>query len=69
MTTSRSAEATPKSTRPESTEPAVQDFIKKFEKKWKDRTDCRKGYVVQVCKNYKKPKTPTTPAAPQQPQQ
>jgi foldase protein PrsA len=50
---------------------ALQGFIKKFEKKWKGRTDCREGYVVQVCKNYKKPKTSTTttPAAPAQPQQ
>lgn len=52
---------------------ALQGFIKKFEKKWKGRTDCRDGYVVQVCKNYKKPKTPTAPAGqppvPAQPQQ
>jgi foldase protein PrsA len=44
---------------------ALQTFIKGFEKKWKGRTDCRDGYVVQVCKNYKKPKTPTTPAGQQ----
>ena len=49
---------------------SLQKFIKDFEKKWKDRTDCREGYTVQVCKNYKKPKTPTTTApAQQQPQQ
>jgi foldase protein PrsA len=47
---------------------SLQSFIKKFEKKWKDRTDCREGYVVQVCKNYKKPKTQTAPPG-QQPQQ
>ena len=47
---------------------ALQAFIKKFEKKWKDRTDCRKGFVVQVCKNAKKPKTNTAPpgGVPQQ---
>ncbi|MGI8593704.1 MAG: peptidyl-prolyl cis-trans isomerase [Solirubrobacteraceae bacterium] len=47
---------------------ALQAFIKKFEKKWKDRTDCRDDYVVQVCKNAKKPKTNTAPpgGAPQQ---
>jgi foldase protein PrsA len=47
---------------------SLQKFIKDFEKKWKDRTDCRDGYVVQVCKNYKKPKTETAPPG-QQPQQ
>jgi foldase protein PrsA len=48
---------------------ALQKFIKDFEKKWKDKTDCREGYVVQVCKNYKKPKTSTTAPATTQPQQ
>jgi len=47
---------------------ALQAFIKTFEKKWKDRTDCREGYVVQVCKNAEKPKTNTAPpgGVPQQ---
>lgn len=48
---------------------ALQTFVKDFEKKWKDRTDCRKGYVVDVCKNApKKKKAPTAPpgAVPQQ---
>jgi foldase protein PrsA len=31
-------------------------FIDKFQKKWKSRTDCRKGFVVQNCKNAPKPK-------------
>jgi foldase protein PrsA len=35
---------------------ALNDFVKKFEKKWKDRTNCRKGYVVTMCKNAPKPK-------------
>src|SRR3954471_6112801 len=35
---------------------ALNNFVKKFEKKWKDRTNCRKGYVVTMCKNAPKPK-------------
>ena len=35
-------------------------FIKTFEKKWKDRTDCRKGYVTQDCSNAPKTSTATT---------
>jgi foldase protein PrsA len=31
-------------------------FVTKFQKKWKSRTDCRKGFVVQNCKNAPKPK-------------
>jgi foldase protein PrsA len=50
----------------------LNDFVKSFEKKWKDRTNCRKGYVVTMCKNAPKPKkgTQTTPpgAVPAQPQ-
>jgi len=41
---------------------ALQAFVKKFQKKWKGRTDCRKGYVVQTCKNA--PKQSTTSTAP-----
>jgi foldase protein PrsA len=33
-----------------------QKFITNFQKKWKSRTDCRKGFVVQNCKNAPKPK-------------
>jgi hypothetical protein len=29
-------------------------------KKWRARTSCRTGYVVEQCKEYKAPKTPTT---------
>ena len=39
---------------------ALQSFVKDFEKKWKGSTDCRKGYVVQVCKNAPKPKATST---------
>jgi foldase protein PrsA len=49
----------------------LSDFVKKFEKKWKDRTNCRDGFVIQMCKNAPKPKrTQTTPpGAVPQPQQ
>jgi foldase protein PrsA len=36
-------------------------FVKTFQKKWKDRTDCRKGYATSDCKNG--PKAATTAAA------
>ncbi|HEY4097908.1 MAG TPA: peptidyl-prolyl cis-trans isomerase [Baekduia sp.] len=36
-------------------------FVKTFQKKWKDRTDCRKGYATSDCKNG--PKVATTAAA------
>ena len=35
-------------------------FVKDFQKKWKDRTECRKGYQTQDCKNAPK-QTATTP--------
>jgi foldase protein PrsA len=39
---------------------ALDTFLKDFEKKWKARTDCRKGYVVASCKNAPKTSTATT---------
>ena len=45
-------------------------FIKNFKKKWQGKTDCREGYVVANCKQYKAPKgsttssTATNPSAP-----
>jgi foldase protein PrsA len=38
----------------------LQDFIKNFKSKWQKKTDCRSGYVVADCKQYKAPKTSTT---------
>lgn len=38
---------------------ALSDFIKNFKKKWQGKTDCRSGYVVADCKQYKAPKTKT----------
>ena len=37
---------------------ALDKFVKDFQKKWKERTECREGYVTQQCKNAPKP-TPT----------
>jgi foldase protein PrsA len=37
-------------------------FVKDFQKKWKDRTECQKGFATQDCKNA--PKQQPTSAAP-----
>ena len=39
---------------------ALDKFVKDFQKKWKDRTECRDGYVTQQCKNA--PKATPTPS-------
>ncbi len=39
---------------------ALAKFVKEFRKRWEGRTECRTGYVVQDCKQYKAPKTTTT---------
>ena len=52
----------------ENQQKALDKFIKSFQKEWKAKTNCRKGYVTQDCKNAKKPKTTaTTGAQPVQP--
>src|SRR3954447_7505213 len=43
---------------------ALNDFVKTFQKKWKDRTNCRKGYVTQDCSNAPKPKKTASTATP-----
>jgi foldase protein PrsA len=45
---------------------ALSKFVKEFKKKWMSKTDCRAGYVVTDCKQYKAPKTSSTstPATP-----
>ncbi len=43
---------------------ALAKFVKEFENRWKNRTECRSGYVMQRCKEYKAPKTTATPATP-----
>jgi foldase protein PrsA len=42
---------------------ALQKFVKEFENRWKARTECRVGYVMQRCKQYKAPKTTASGAA------
>jgi foldase protein PrsA len=39
---------------------ALTKFVKEFKKKWQAKTDCRKGFVVEDCKQYKAPKTSST---------
>jgi foldase protein PrsA len=39
-------------------------FVKEFKKKWKAKTDCRSGFVVEDCKQYKAPKKSTTATTP-----
>jgi parvulin-like peptidyl-prolyl isomerase len=41
---------------------ALSKFVKEFKKKWTGKTDCRAGYVVKDCKQFKEPKTPALPA-------
>ena len=42
---------------------ALNDFVKDFQKNYKDKTNCAQGYVVDQCKNAPKPKTDTNPAS------
>ena len=48
---------------------ADEKFNKDLRSKWKERTNCREGYVVDQCKNAPKPKTTSVPAGQPQPQQ
>ena len=41
---------------------ALDDFVKDFQKRWKDKTNCRNGFVTQDCKNAPKPKNTSTVA-------
>jgi foldase protein PrsA len=43
---------------------SLNDFVTDFRKRWKGRTNCRKGYVIQDCKNAPKAKTTATSTAP-----
>jgi foldase protein PrsA len=38
---------------------ALDKFVADFQKKWKDRTECRDDYMTQVCKGAKATPTPT----------
>jgi foldase protein PrsA len=43
---------------------ALDKFVTGFRKKWKAKTECRKGFVTQDCKNAPKVKSATTTGAP-----
>jgi foldase protein PrsA len=48
---------------------AINNFVKDYQKKYKGKTNCAKGFVIDSCKNAPKTKTGTAPvsgAAPQQ---
>src|SRR3954452_8267606 len=40
---------------------ALNDFVKNFQKDYKAKTNCAKGFVVDQCKNAPKPKSATQP--------
>jgi foldase protein PrsA len=44
---------------------ALDDFVKKFRDKWKDKTECQDEYVFADCKNAPEPKASPTPGAVQ----
>jgi foldase protein PrsA len=44
----------------QSQQKALSTFVSSFKKKWTERTECRAGYVVPDCKEYKQPKTSTS---------
>jgi len=48
---------------------ADDDFNAALRKKWKAKTNCREGYVMEQCKNAPKPKTTAAPAGGQVQQQ
>ena len=48
---------------------ALDDFVKDFRKKWKDRTECQDDYTTQDCKNAPKPKATPSVAPGAVPQQ
>ena len=41
---------------------AINNFVKDYQKKYKSKTNCAKGYVIDSCKNAPKPKKGTTGA-------
>lgn len=47
---------------------ALSKFVKEFKKKWTSKTDCRSGFVVADCKQYKAPKTKAGAATPGTPE-
>jgi foldase protein PrsA len=43
---------------------ALDDFVKDFQKRWTDKTNCRHGFIIQDCKNAPKPKSTSSTVAP-----
>jgi parvulin-like peptidyl-prolyl isomerase len=48
---------------------ALEAFSKKYSERWKEKTDCREGYVIQQCKQGPKATPTPSAAAPGQGQQ
>ena len=46
------------------TQTKMSTFIRDFQQRWKSKTNCRTGYVVQLCKNAPAVRTTSTAAAP-----
>ena len=46
---------------------ALARFGKTYKRKWLARTDCRSGYIVPICRQYKRPKTPPAIVPPSVP--
>jgi foldase protein PrsA len=46
------------------TQTKMSSFIRDFQDRWKSKTNCRTGYVVQLCKNAPAVRTTSTAAAP-----
>lgn len=38
----------------------MNTFVRDFQERWRDQTNCRTGYVVALCKNAPKPRTTST---------
>jgi foldase protein PrsA len=45
---------------------ALNAFVNDFQGRWRDKTQCAKGYITSDCKNGPKPSTTTTAATPAQ---
>lgn len=46
---------------------ALEGFSKGYQKRWREKTECREGFKTPECKNGPKPTPTPTPAAPGQP--
>jgi foldase protein PrsA len=48
---------------------AINNFVKDYQKKYKSKTNCAKGFVIDSCKNAPKAKTTSAPVSGNSPQQ